>query len=46
MGWLNSSSDWVGMNLSELQETVEGKGSGVLQSTEVQRAGHNLAAEQ
>ena len=44
--WLDGITDSMGMSLSELQEIVEGRGTGVLQSMGSQRAGYSLANEQ
>ena len=46
MRWLDSTTDSLDMNLSKLQEIVEDRGAGVLQSMGSQRAGHDLATEQ
>ena len=42
MKWLDGIADSMDMSLNKLQEIVKEK-SGVLQSTESQRIGHNLA---
>ena len=41
MGWLDSITDSMNMNLSKLQETVKTEELGVLQSMGSQRAGHD-----
>ena len=41
MTWLDSITDSIDMNLSKLQEIVEDRGPGVLQSMGLQRVGHN-----
>ena len=46
MRWLLSITDSVHMNLSNSVKWWRTKEPGVLQSTESQRVGHNLAAEQ
>ena len=46
MRWLDSITDSVDMNLSKLQEKVKDREACVLQSTELQRAGHDFATEQ
>ena len=46
MRWLDSITNSTDMNLSRLQERVKDRQPGVLQSTESQRVGHNLATEQ
>ena len=43
---LGSITDSIDMNLSKLQEIVEDRGPGVLQSMGSQRAGHDSATEQ
>ena len=43
---LGSITDSMDMNLSKLQEVVEDRIAGVLQSMESQRVRHNLATEQ
>ena len=44
--WLDSITDSMDMNLSQVLETVEDRESSVLQSMGLQRVRHNLAAEQ
>ena len=46
MKWLDSITDSMDMNLSKLQQIVEDRGAGVLQSTGLQRDGHDLGNEQ
>ena len=46
MRWLDSTTDSLDMNLSKLQEIVEDRGAGVLQSMGLQRNGHDLGSEQ
>ena len=46
MGWLDSITDSMNMNLSKLQETVKTEELGVLQSMGSQRAGHDKATKQ
>ena len=46
MRWLDGITDSMDMSLSKLWETVENRGSGVLQSMRSQRVGHNWAPEQ
>ena len=46
MRQLGSITDSMDMNLSKLQEVVEDRIAGVLQSMESQRVRHNLATEQ
>ena len=46
MRWLDSIPHSMDMNLSELQEMVKDGEAGVLQSTGLQRVGHNLGTEQ
>ena len=46
MRWLDIITNSTDMNLSRLQERVKDRQPGVLQSTESQRVGHNLATEQ
>ena len=46
MRWLNNITDSMDTSLSKLQEIVKDREPGVLQSTESQRIGHNLAIEQ
>ena len=45
MRWLDSITDSMDMNLSKLQEIVEDRGAGVLQSMGLQRVGLDLATE-
>ena len=45
MKWLDSITDSMDMNLSELQEKVEDRRVCMLQSTGSQRVGHNLKTE-
>ena len=42
MRWLDSITDSTAMSLSQLWETVEAEGLGLLQSAGSQRVGHNL----
>ena len=44
--WFDRLTDSVDMNLSKLQEIVEDRGPGMLQSTGLQRVRHNLVTEQ
>ena len=44
--WLDSITDSMNMNLSKLQERVEDRGPGMLQSMRLQRVRHNLETEQ
>ena len=44
--WLDSVTDSMDMILSQLQEAVEDREPGVLQSMGSQRVGHSLASEQ
>ena len=46
MTWLDSITDSMDMNLSKLQEIVEDREPGVLQSIRSQRVGHDSATEQ
>ena len=46
MRWLDSITDSMDMNLSELREMVRDREVRVLQSMGSQRVGHNLATEQ
>ena len=46
MTWLDSITDSIDMNLSKLQEIVEDRGPGVLQSMGSQRVARDLATEQ
>ena len=46
IGWLDSITDSMNMNLSKLQEIAEDGGAGVLQSMWSQRVRNNLATEQ
>ena len=46
MRWLDSISNSVDMNLSQLREIMKDRKPGVLQSMGSQRVGHNLATEQ
>ena len=46
MKWLDSITNSMDMNLSKLQQIVEDRGAGVLQSTGLQRDGHDLGNEQ
>ena len=41
MRWLDSTTDSLDMNLSKLQEIVEDRGAGVLQSMGLQRVRHD-----
>ena len=41
MRWLDGITDLTGMSLSKLRELVMDKKPGVLQSTGLQRGGHN-----
>ena len=45
MKWLNSITDSMDMNLSQLQQTVEDRGAGVLPSMGLQRDGRALGSE-
>ena len=45
-GWLDSVTDSMNVNLSKLQERVEDRGPGVLQSVRLQRVRHDLETEQ
>ena len=45
MRWFESITDFMGMNLSKLQEIVEDRGTLGATVRRVQRMGHNLAAE-
>ena len=46
MRWLDSITDSIYMNLGKLQELVEDRGAGMLQSIGLQRVGHDLVTEQ
>ena len=46
MRWLDSVTDSIDVNLSKLQEIVEDRKPGVLQSMRLQTVGHNFAGEQ
>ena len=46
MRWLDSITDSIDMNLSQLQETVKDRNAGMLQSMGSQRVGHDLSTEQ
>ena len=46
MRWLDSISNSVDVNLSQLRERMKDRKPGVLQSMGSQRVGHNLATEQ
>ena len=46
MRWLNGITDAVDMNFGKLQEMVKDRRPGMLQSTGLQRVGHNWAIEQ
>ena len=46
MRWLYGVTDSVDMNLSKLQEIVEDRKPGVLQSMGLQRVGHDLVTIQ
>ena len=46
MGWLDSITNSMDMNMSQLQEIVETEEPGVLKSMTSQRFGDNLATEQ
>ena len=41
MRWLDSTTNPMDMNLSKLQETVEDRGAGLLQSMRLQRVRHD-----
>ena len=46
MRWLDSIADSMDMNMSRLQEIMEDiMETGVLESVQLQRAGHDLATE-
>ena len=44
--WLNGITDTMDMTLSKLWEMVKDREPGLLQFMELQRVGHDLAAEQ
>ena len=44
MRWLDSTTNPMDMNLSKLQETVEDRGAGLLQSMRLQRVRHDNKA--
>ena len=46
MRWLDSTTDSMDMNLSQLWETVENRGAWILQPMGSQRVGHDLVTEQ
>ena len=46
MRWLGSITDSMDMNLNKLQEIVEDRKPGVLQSMGLQRVGHDLMIEE
>ena len=46
MRWLDSITDSMEMNLSQLQETVKDRNARMLQSMGSQRVGHDLSTEQ
>ena len=46
MRWLDSITNSMDINLSKLQEIVEDRGAGVLQSLSSQRVRHYLVTEQ
>jgi len=46
MRWLHSMTNSMDMNLSKRQEIVKDRKPGMLQSTGLQRVGHDLATEQ
>ena len=45
MRWLDSTTNSVDVNLSELLETVEDRGTGMLQTMKLQWVRHNLSTE-
>ena len=46
MKWLDTITDSMDMNLNKLQEIVEDRKPGVLQSMGLQTVGHNFTGEQ
>ena len=46
MRWLHRMTNSMDMNLSKRQEIVKDRKPGMLQSTGLQRVGHDLATEQ
>ena len=46
MGWLDSISDSMNMNLSKLQEIVKNTGAGPAKNMGLQRVRHDLTTEQ
>jgi len=46
MGWLDSTSDSMNMNLSKLQEIVKDTGAGPAKNMGLQRVSHDLTTEQ
>ena len=46
MGWLDSTSDSMNMNLSKIQEIVKDTGAGPAKNMWLQRVSHDLTTEQ
>ena len=46
MRWLDGINDWMGMNLSKLEELMIYRKPGMLQSMGLQGVGHDLVTEQ